>query len=358
MKSSPIPIEDSKFLIIDDNKMNVNVVEATLASGGYRNFTSVVNALDIADLIRDQEFDLVLLDINMPIMDGFSVLALFQQHWGVADRPPVIMVTAQTDEESRIRALEVGASDYLTKPFNRIELLKRVAIHLQNWHMKRALQSENIVLTSEVQARTKALEEAKMEMIYRLGRAAEYRDNETGNHVKRVSLIAQAMAEELGMDTDYCELISIASPMHDIGKIGVSDTILLKPGKLNDDEYLLMQEHVKIGAEILSNSDSDLLKMAHEIALTHHEKYNGKGYPHGLKAKQIPLSGRIVAVADVFDALTSERPYKRAWSTEQAVALIEREKGEHFDPVLVEAFLKILPKVQLICDRYQESSFA
>lgn len=358
MKSSPIPIENSKFLIVDDNQMNIDVIQATLLSGGYSNFTSVLDALDIAELIQTHEFDLVLLDVNMPILDGYSVLALFEQHWGGLNRPPVIMVTAQADEESRVRALEAGASDYITKPFNRTELLKRVGIHLQNWHMKRALQSENKVLSSEVQARTKALEDAKLEMIYRLGRAAEYRDNETGNHVKRVSMIAQAMAEELGMAADYCDLIAVASPMHDIGKIGVSDTILLKPGKLNDDEYLLMQQHVKIGAEILSNSDSDLLKMAHEIALTHHEKYNGKGYPHGLKAEQIPLSGRIVAIADVFDALTSERPYKKAWSTEQAVALIEREKGEHFDPVLVEAFLKILPKVQLICDQYQERSQA
>lgn len=354
MEQLSVNITQSQILIVDDNQTNIEVIEATLASDGYSNFTCITKSLQLSNLLQTQAFDLVLLDINMPLMDGFSVLALFKQLLAKDLIPPIIMLTAQTDEGSRIRALESGASDYITKPFNRTELLKRVGIHLENWHLKQALKLENKTLEMKVQQRTQALEKAQLEMIYRLGRAAEYRDNETGNHVKRVSLFAQAIAEELGMDPAFCRLISVASPMHDVGKIGVSDTILLKPGKLTDEEFLIMQNHVKIGAEILSNADSPLLEMAYEIALTHHEKYNGKGYPHGLKGDDIPLSGRIVAIADVFDALTSERPYKKAWTVEAALQLIEREKGEHFDPELVDVFIKVLPRVQEICARYRD----
>lgn len=338
----------SSILVVDDNKTNIDVIEATLESADYQNITAVTQPLELMQLFAEQAFDLVLLDINMPLMDGFAVLAMMQQMLEADQRPPVIMLTAQADEDSRVKALEGGASDYITKPFNRIELLKRVAIHLENFHAKRLLKSENQLLDQKVSERTAELEKAKLEMIYRLGRAAEYRDNETGNHVKRVSLIAELIARQLDQDEDYCRLIQVASPMHDVGKIGVSDTILLKPGKLTDEEFSLMQDHVKIGAEILSDSDSPLLQMAYEIALTHHEKYNGKGYPHGLKGDAIPLSGRIVAIADVFDALTSERPYKKAWPIEEAVGLIEREQGEHFDPKVVQAFLQVLPEIEVI----------
>ncbi|QCU90250.1 HD domain-containing phosphohydrolase [Thiomicrorhabdus sediminis] len=345
-------LKSSKILVVDDNQVNLNVIEATLHSLDYHNITCIKQPLDLIKLFEEQSFDLVLLDINMPLMDGFAVLALMQQMLDSDTLPPVIMLTAQVDEESRVKALEGGASDYITKPFNRIELLKRVSIHLENHHAKRLLKSENDILDQKVRERTAMLEKAKLEIIYRLGRAAEYRDNETGNHVKRVSLIAEAIAEELGQDREYCQLIKVASPMHDVGKIGVSDTILLKPGKLTDEEFILMKGHVKIGAEILSESDSPMLKMAYQIALTHHEKFNGTGYPHGLKGQEIPLCGRIVGLADVFDALTSERPYKKAWSTKSALELILQQKGEHFDPDVVEAFLKVFPKVEAIATQF------
>jgi putative two-component system response regulator len=347
-------LQTSAILVVDDNQTNIDLIEATLTSVGFSNLTLITKPLILNDLILEQTFDLVLLDINMPLFDGFAVLSLMQQKLTKSQRPPVIMLTALADEASRVKALEAGASDYVTKPFNRIELLKRISIHLENWHFKQALKQENQTLEQKVAERTRALEAMKLDMIYRLGRAAEYRDNETGNHVKRVSLIAQAVAEELGMDATFCSLIRVASPMHDIGKIGVSDTILLKPGKLTDEEYVLMQNHVKIGAEILANGDSPLLQMAYEIALTHHEKYNGKGYPNGLIGQAIPLSGRIVAIADVFDALTSERPYKNAWSTEEALALIQREKGQHFDPQLVDVFTAVLPKVITLCSQFKD----
>jgi putative two-component system response regulator len=347
-------LKSSAILVVDDNQTNIDVIEATLDSADYAQITSVTQPLDLMQLLAEKPFDLVLLDINMPIMDGFAVLSLIEQMLEPAKRPPVIMLTAQADEDSRVKALQGGASDYITKPFNRIELLKRVEIHLQNHHAKRMLTSENHLLEERVKERTQALENAKLEMIYRLGRAAEYRDNETGNHVKRVSLIAELIAKQIGQDLSYCHLIKIASPMHDIGKIGVSDTILLKPGKLTDEEFSLMQDHVKIGAEILSNSDSPLLELAYEIALTHHEKFNGKGYPHGLAGEAIPLSGRIVAVADVFDALTSTRPYKQAWPIEKAVSLIQSEKGQHFDPKIVDAFLAVLPEISVIASQYHD----
>lgn len=345
---------NSSILVVDDNQTNIDVIEATLESAGYLHITPVTQPLDLMQLLTQKSFDLVLLDINMPIMDGFAVLTLLQQTLESQTLPPVIMLTAQADENSRVQALEGGASDYITKPFNRIELLKRVSIHLENHHTKYLLSLENKRLDEKVRERSAQLEKSKLEMIYRLGRAAEYRDNETGNHVKRVSLIAELIAQQMAQSVEYCHLIQVASPMHDIGKIGVSDTILLKPGKLTDEEFRLMQDHVQIGAEILENGDSPLLEMAYEIALTHHEKYNGKGYPNGLKGDNIPLSGRIVAVADVFDALTSARPYKEAWPIEKAVHLIEREAGEHFDPKVVDAFLAKLPEIKVIANQYRD----
>lgn len=349
-----LDLNHSAILVVDDNQINIDLIAAILESAGYHNVTLVTKPVVLAQIFLEKTFDLVFLDINMPLIDGFAVLSLMQQKLAKAQRPPVIMLTAQADNTSRVKALEAGASDYITKPFNRIELLKRVNIHLENWHFKQALKLENKTLEQKVKARTLKLEAMKLDMIYRLGRAAEYRDNETGNHVKRVSLIAQAIAQELGMDETFCRLISVASPMHDIGKIGVSDTILLKPGKLTDEEYVLMQNHVKIGAEILSNGDSSLLKMAHEIALTHHEKYNGKGYPNGLIGQTIPLSGRIVAIADVFDALTSERPYKKPWPAAEALALIQREKGQHFDPQLVDVFTTVFPRILTLCSQFKD----
>ena len=358
MPEKLLGLKASRILVVDDNTTNIQVIEATLKSAGYTEIFTVTKPLDLTQHFATEAFDLVLLDINMPLMDGFAVLSLMQQMLSEDAFPPVVMLTAQADEQSRIKALDQGASDYVTKPFNRTELLKRVAIHLENWHFKQRLKKENETLEAKVQARTQALETAQLEMIYRLGRAAEYRDNETGNHVKRVSLFAQAIAEavadDYGLDAHYCHLIGIASPMHDVGKIGVSDTILLKPGRLTDEEFELMKTHVKIGGEILSNGQSRLLEMAAEIALTHHEKYNGKGYPHGIAGDEIPLSGRIVAIADVYDALTSARPYKDPWPSQEAVALIEREKGAHFDPDLVDAFLQVLPRIREISKTYQD----
>jgi len=346
--------EEVKLLLVDDNLLNLEVIQGTLESAGYKNFTSVDKPLKLSSILQEQSFDLILLDINMPIMDGFGVLSLIHQLFSEFERPPVIMLTAQDDLDYRIRALDSGASDYITKPFNRKELLIRVALHLENWVMKKTLMEEKQTLEQKVRARTKAMQEAHFEIVDRLGRAAEYRDNETGNHVKRVSLVAEAIAKAAGYDDAFCNLIRAASPMHDVGKIGISDLIMLKPGGFTDEEFSIMQSHVAIGGEILADSQSDILKMAYEITMTHHEKFNGKGYPQGLVGEGIPISGRIVAIADVFDALISERPYKKAWPIQKAVELIFKEKGEHFDPSLVEAFMSIVPEVTAINERYRD----
>lgn len=346
--------EEVRLLLVDDNEFNLEVIEGTLNLEGYSQLTSVKNPLKLTSILDQTSFDLVLLDINMPIMDGFGVLSMIQQRFSDHERPPVIMLTAQDDDANRIRALDAGASDYITKPFNRQELLRRVGLHVDNWVMKQRLLAEKQTLEEKVRARTQAMEKAQLEIVYRLGRAAEYRDNETGNHVKRVSLMAEALARSFGLSESESSLIGLATPMHDIGKIGISDVIMMKPGNFTNEEFEVMKDHVSIGGEILADSNSELLKKAHEIALTHHEKFNGKGYPKGLKGKEIPLSGRIVAIVDVFDALTSKRPYKEPWPVDKAVDLIIREKGEHFDPELVDAFIKIVPEATEIKQRFQD----
>jgi len=216
------------------------------------------------------------------------------------------------------------------------------------------LRSQNKTLEKRVQERTQELFQTQLEIIKRLGLAAEYRDNETGLHIVRMSQISALLAKAAGLDDVEAEMVLNASPMHDIGKIGIPDHILLKPGKLNSEEWVTMQTHTTIGARILSGHHSSLLEMACEIALTHHEKWDGSGYPKGLKGNDIPLTGRIVALADVFDALTSERPYKHAWTARDAVTLIKEDSGKHFDPRLVEQFLSLLPEIVAIKEKYAE----
>lgn len=347
-------IYSAHVLVVDDQQVNLDLVMDLLTLEGYQNIELLNDPLQLSAVLESHPIDLILLDINMPILDGFAALAIIKQHYQDQNAPPVVMLTAQNDQENRLRALKNGASDYVMKPFNRHELLKRIEIQLENWQMKMMLKEQNRLLEQKVQERTQALEDAHHEIIYRLGRASEYRDNETGNHVKRVSYFSELIALEAGLDKKEAHMIRIASPMHDVGKIGISDTIMMKPGKLTDEEYLEMQRHVEIGGEILEGHDSNVLKTAYEIALTHHEKFDGKGYPKGLSGKDIPISGRIVAIADVFDALTSERPYKEAWPIEKAVHLIKSEKNKHFDPELVDCFLVVLPEIIKIKEKYSD----
>lgn len=347
-------IKDSRILIIDDEVANVILIEKILSLDGYTNFQSTTDSTKALELYQEEKPHLILLDLNMPVFDGFDVMHQLTAVAGDDDFPSILVLTAQTDRDTRIRALGSGAKDYVHKPFDRVELLSRIRNQLEVKRLHETIQDQNNYLEEKVAERTKELHDTRLEVIHRLGLAAEYRDNETGLHIIRMSKVSAELAGAVGLPEDECELILNSSPMHDIGKLGIPDSVLLKPGKLNDEEWEVMKTHTLIGAEILSGGDSELLKQALLIAMTHHEKWDGSGYPKGLKGEEIPLVGRIVALADVFDALTSERPYKKAWPVKEAIDYIKEMSGKQFDPELVEIFVSILPKVEEISDRYRE----
>lgn len=346
-------LKEARILLVDDAPTNIKVLEATLRTAGYTNVISTIDSRKATSLCRLQGSDLIILDLQMPHMDGFAVMEELSAQ-GLEYLPPILVLTAQNTNDYRLRALDIGARDYVTKPFDRRELLMRVRNLLEVQLSREMLRSQNKTLEKRVQERTQELFQTQLEIIKRLGLAAEYRDNETGLHIVRMSQISALLAKAAGLDDVEAEMVLNASPMHDIGKIGIPDHILLKPGKLNSEEWVTMQTHTTIGARILSGHHSSLLEMACEIALTHHEKWDGSGYPKGLKGNDIPLTGRIVALADVFDALTSERPYKHAWTARDAVTLIKEDSGKHFDPRLVEQFLSLLPEIVAIKEKYAE----
>ncbi|MBF0379657.1 MAG: response regulator [Magnetococcales bacterium] len=332
------------ILIIDDEHANIRLLEDILHSNGYSSLRCCQDPAEAIELFAQNDFSLVLLDIMMPAIDGFEVLKRFAKIKPL-EEVQVLVITALNDREVRLRALREGAADFLTKPIDEEEVLVRVSNQAQSAYLKNHLQ--DLVLKG-----TKEVERTKLEVLERLGRAAEYRDNETGMHVQRMANFSAIIARECGLSGAQCNLLLQSAPMHDIGKIGIPDNILLKPGKLDRDEWQIMQTHTDIGNEILSGGDTELLKMARSVAACHHEKWDGSGYPLGLKGVDIPLIGRIVAVADVFDALTSSRPYKSAWSVENAVIELEKCAGTQFDPEIVDAFKRVLPQILEIKDRY------
>ncbi len=347
-------VQHARILIIDDEPANLKVLDRILETEGYAHRVLVQDSREALSQYQQAPTDLILLDINMPYLDGFAVLA---QLMALADPllPPVVVLTAQHDQAYLTRALTEGARDFITKPFNRIELLARVRNLIEAHFAHRWLYDQKEVLADLVRQRTEEVQRTRLQIIHRLGRAAEYRDNETGYHIIRMSQMTAALAHHLGWDDEQCELILNASPMHDIGKIGIPDTILLKPGRFEPEEWEIMQTHAQIGADLLAGDDSPLLQMARSIALTHHEKWDGSGYPHGLAGTDIPQAGRIAAVTDVFDALTSSRPYKQAWPQEEAIAFIQQQSGSHFDPEIVEQFVSCLPELLAIRTRYPDT---
>ncbi|WP_448553392.1 HD-GYP domain-containing protein [Thalassotalea montiporae] len=324
------------ILVVDDNPDNIDVLSGILRPQ-YKVKASVSGKLALRIAGGKQKPDLILLDIMMPEMDGYQVCEQLKANPITRDIP-VIFVTAKSEAEDERRGFELGAVDYITKPVSMPIVLARIRTHL-------ALYDQQRELAAQVKQRTEEIEETRHEIIKRLGRAAEYKDNETGMHVIRMSYYARFLAERIGAAPEWVELLFYAAPMHDIGKIGIPDHVLLKEGRLNEDEWRIMQKHVEYGADILGNHDSELLSLAREVALTHHEKWDGSGYPNGLKGEEIPLSGRIVAIADVFDALTSTRPYKKAWSDEEVITFLNEQAGKHFDPALVPEFLACMPQV-------------
>lgn len=338
-------MDKATVLVVDDTPENIDILVGILG-GDYKVKVAIDGPKALA-LASKGAPDLILLDVMMPGMNGYEVCKRLKQE-PLTSHIPVIFVTALSDVADETQGFELGAVDYITKPVSAPVVKARVKTHLALYDQKRLLEQE-------VKARTKELEETRFEIIRRLGRAAEYKDNETGLHVVRMSHYARLLAAKSGLPERYCELIYNAAPMHDIGKIGTPDSILKKPGKLDDNEWDEMQRHAEIGAEIIGEHKDPLLEMARRIALSHHEKWDGTGYPYGLSGEDIPIEGRIVAIADVFDALTSIRPYKRAWTVEATLALIESEAGKHFDPKLVKHFKQITHEVTKVRDAHNES---
>lgn len=323
-----------RLLLVDDEPTNLQVLRGILQAD-YRLLYARDGATALK-LAREELPDLVLLDVMMPGMSGHAVCRALKSDVATAGMP-VIFVTALADAGDETQGFDAGAVDYIVKPVSPPVVRARVRNHL------------SLVRLDELKA-------SRLEIVQRLGRAAEYKDNETGQHVLRMSHYAQALALAVGFDPRDAEDLLHAAPMHDVGKIGIPDHILRKPQGLTPEEWAVMRTHANIGADIIGRHDSGVLHIAARIALRHHEKWDGSGYPDGLAGTAIPLEARIVAIADVFDALTSVRPYKAAWSVEDAVALLEREAGRHFDPALVPAFVAILPQVLAIRERFADAA--
>ncbi len=347
-------ILNAKILIVDDEPGNILVLERMLKFSGFKNINSTQNGQEVAELYNSFSPDLILLDLMMPNFDGFDVMKSLKGKMG-DDYLPILILTAQPDHPTRLRALESGAKDFVNNPFESTEILARIRNMLEVRLLHNQVRDNNKTLEIKVAERTQELERTQRDVIYRLGRAAEFRDNETGMHVIRMSVYSKLLAQHIGLPDKECELILNASPMHDIGKIGIPDRILLKKGKLTDEEWKIMKTHAEIGAKLLSGSASKLMQLAETIALTHQERWDGSGYPQELKGTAIPLVGRLVALADVFDALTSERPYKRAWTVEEATQEIIAKNGILFDPELVTAFQEILPQFIAIKEEYSDA---
>jgi putative two-component system response regulator len=344
---------NSRVLIVDDTKINVDILVAAL-SHEYKLSVATNGEAALAQVDENRP-DLILLDIMMPMMDGYEVCSKLKSDPETSSIP-VIFITAADGLTNITKGFKLGAVDYITKPFRIAELQARVRTHLSLRHAMLALADQNRILDVRVKERTKELKETQLEIIYRLSRAAEYRDNDTGMHIKRLSHLCRILATACDCDEETCDLIFHASPMHDVGKIGIPDAILLKPGPLDAAEWKIMQTHTTVGAEILSGHDSLLIKIGGVIALTHHEKWDGSGYPQGLSGYAIPLVGRITAICDVFDALTSKRPYKEAWPLDEALNLIRSGNGSAFDPRIVECFFKCLPDLKNIVEEMRDNT--
>jgi len=349
-------VEDGKILIIDDEPGNVKVFERVLKGAGFKNIFSITDSLKAEETYKKIQPDLILLDLKMPELDGFGVMEMLKK----VEREtylPILVLTAQRDPSTRIRALESGAKDFLSKPFEMTEAVTRVKNMLEVRLLHNEVREHNKILEQKVRERTQELEELQLDLIHRLSRAAEYRDQLPGRHVIRMSHFCSRLAQEMGLDREQCELIHLASPLHDIGKIGIPDHILIKSEPLSPQEREIMKLHPIIGAEILSGSKSSLLQMAESICRSYHETWEGSGYPSGLQGEEIPLVGRITAICNEFDKLTQVHCDDGSRvSLEEAMHAIEKRSGTEFDPALVKALKRILPEMEEIVGQFPDQS--
>ncbi len=331
-------------LIVDDSPESIDVLRSVLGLE-YR-LRVAINGSKALEMTESVTPDVILLDVMMPEMDGYETCRRLKLNANTAN-VPVIFVTTLSETDSQLKGLELGAVDYITKPYTASLVRSRVRTHV-------SLHRHNEQLKDLVKQRTNELMETRLEIIRRLGRAAEYRDNETGMHIMRMSHMTHLLALAHGLSDSAAELLFQASPMHDVGKIGIPDQILLKPGKLTPDEWEIIKSHTTIGAEIIGDHGSELLVMARMVALRHHERWDGGGYPGGLQKTDIPIEARIVALADVFDALLSVRPYKAAWTLDDALKYIFAQRAQHFDPDLIDSFVQVLPECLKVRETYRD----
>ena len=363
-----------RVMIVDDEPINVKVAKKFVAALGYSDFVTATDSRNVIELLRRDAPDVLLLDVMMPHVSGLDVLDEMQADPKLS-RIPVIMLTASVDRGTRIQALDRGATDFLTKPLDPEELRPRLRNALLMRSYENRLRNHALELEVTVRDRTRELCSSRLELIHCLGRAAEYRDDDTGKHILRVGCFAALIARKAGLPGPYVEMIELAAQLHDVGKIGLSDAVLLKPGRLTDEERTLMQEHAgfgaavlnahiqremsspgssTVGAEVLRSSRSPLTKMAASIALTHHEKWDGSGYPNGLAGTDIPIEGRITAIADVFDALRSKRPYKEPFSFDRSFGILLEGRGTHFDPDLLDCFLDCRAEIEELDEQLRD----
>lgn len=347
-------IRNGKILIVDDQEINIRLLTDIFEKEGYSRITGLTDSRQVLEKYEEINPDLMILDLMMPHVDGFEILRQLTETYQNTYLPVLILSNIE-DHEARYKALEMGAKDFVNKPYDRIEVLRRIHNIIETRLLHLEQYDQNVILEKKVHKRTKELYETQVDVIQRLARAIEYRDLETGGHIIRMSKYSSLLSKALGFSVEDAQMVETAAPLHDIGKIGIPDSILLKPGKLSPEEFEIMKTHTTIGGELLDGNKSKLLETAKEIALSHHERWDGSGYPKGLNGNEIPFVGRICCICDVFDALTTKRPYKEAWDIDAALMEIEKCKGIAFDPEVVDEFINIFPQINEVLVTYLDS---